>query len=65
MLRISFRVEVDEDGVRTGEALASLLVAEPPGDAVPSFESLPFLEDFVESLLRLSYTGGRTDEHLS
>lgn len=46
LLRGSFRVEVDEEGVKTGDWFASLLF----GEAVPSFESLFFLEDLLESL---------------
>lgn len=49
---MSFRVEVEEDGVKTGDWVESL--AEAFGDAVPSFESLFFLEDLLESLPRES-----------
>ena len=52
MLRGSFRVEVEEDGVKTGDWLATPAAAF--GDAVPSFESLFFLEDLLESLPRES-----------
>ncbi len=56
MLRMSFRVEVEEDGVRTGDWVASLAAAF--GDAVPSFGSLFFL-DLLESLPRESCFGTR------
>lgn len=54
LLRISLRVEVDEDGVRTGDWFASL----DTGDWVPSLESLFFLEDLLESLPRESCATG-------
>ena len=43
LLRISFRVEVEDDGVMTGD----WLVAAAFGEAVPSLESLFFLEDLL------------------
>lgn len=52
MLRMSFRVEVEDDGVKTGDWVESFEAAF--GDAVPSFESLFFLEDLFESLPRES-----------
>ena len=54
MLRISFRVEVDEEGVSTGDWLDSRPEPVELGDAVPSLESLFFLEDLLESLPRES-----------
>lgn len=50
MLRGSLRVDVEDDGVRTGDWLAS----RDEGDEVPSLESLLFLEDFAASLPRES-----------
>ena len=50
LLRMSLTVEVDEEGVRTGDWLDSLET----GDWVPSLESLFFLEDLPESLPRES-----------
>lgn len=41
----SFRVDVEEEGVRTGDWLAS----RDDGEAVPSLLSLFFLEDLLES----------------
>lgn len=51
LLRMSFNVELDEDGVRVGDWVASR--PEPPdeGEAVPSLESLFFL-GLLGSLLR-------------
>lgn len=46
LLRISFKVEVDDEGVKTGDWLASLDELPEFGDAVPSFPSFLFLEDF-------------------
>jgi hypothetical protein len=43
LLRISLRVEVEDDGVKTGD----WFVAAAFGDAVPSLESLFFLEDLL------------------
>jgi len=54
LLRMSLRVEVEDDGVKTGDWLESLAAAF--GDAAPSFESLFFLEDLLESLPRESCT---------
>jgi hypothetical protein len=54
LLRISFKVEVEEDGVKTGDWLESL--ADAFGDAVPSLLSLFFLEDLLASLPRASCT---------
>ena len=45
---MSLRVDVEDDGVRFGDWLASLVPAE-FGDAVPSLESF-FLLDLFESL---------------
>lgn len=53
LLRMSFRVDEEEEGVRTGDWLASRDAAF--GEAVPSFESLFFLEDLLESLPRESF----------
>lgn len=55
LLRGSFNVVVDEEGVVTGDCVASLVVFDCEGDDVPSFES-PFLdfEDLFGSLARLS-----------
>lgn len=50
MLRGSLRVDVEDDGVRTGDWLES----RDEGDEVPSLESLLFLEDFAASLPRES-----------
>lgn len=50
LLRGSLRVDVEDDGVRTGDWLAS----RDDGDEVPSLESLLFLEDFAASLPRES-----------
>ena len=47
-----FRVEVEEEGVTAGDWLVSLDAE--LGEAVPSFESLFFLEDLLESLPRES-----------
>ncbi len=53
---MSFRVDEEEDGVRTGDWLAvSLDKPVDDGDAVPSFESLFFLDDLFGSLPRESY----------
>lgn len=53
LLRISFTVEVEEEGVRTGDWPAeSRAVLEDEGDAVPSLESLFFLDALLGSLLR-------------
>ena len=49
LLRMSLRVEVDEEGVAAGDWFASL---DPDGDAAPSLDSLFFLEDLLESLPR-------------
>jgi len=49
LLRISLRVDVEDDGVRFGDWLVSLVPAE-FGDAVPSLESPFFLLDLLESL---------------
>lgn len=49
LLRLSLRVEVDEDGVRTGDWLEE---SRDEGDAVPSLESLFFLEFLLGSLPR-------------
>jgi hypothetical protein len=54
LLRISLSVEVDEDGVRTGDWLASRPELE--GDEVPSLPSLFFLEALFGSFPRESYT---------
>lgn len=48
LLRISLRVDVEDEGVRFGDWLVSLVPAE-FGDAVPSLESF-FLVDLLESL---------------
>lgn len=48
MFRGSFRVDVEDVGVRTGDWLES----RDEGDAVPSLESLFFLEDLLESFPR-------------
>lgn len=56
LLRISFRVDVDEEGVKTGDWLASLEELAEFGDAVPSFPSFLFLED-LGSLPLDSYNG--------
>lgn len=49
----SFRFEVDDDGVWTGD-----WVSRPEeGEAVPSFESLFFLDDLPSLLPRESYLG--------
>lgn len=53
LLRKSFSVEVEEEGVRTGDWLESLDVEF--GEAVPSFDSLFFLDDLLESLPRESW----------
>jgi hypothetical protein len=58
---MSFRVDVEEDGVKTGDWVESL--AEAFGDAVPSFESLFFLEDLLESLPRESCCGEQGQRH--
>jgi len=50
LLRMSLSVDVDDDGVRTGDWLASLEELAELGEAVPSFESLFFLEDLFGSL---------------
>lgn len=50
LLRRSLRVDVEDEGVRTGDWLES----RDEGDEVPSLESLFFLEDFVASLPRES-----------
>ena len=49
MLRLSFRVEEEEDGVNTGDWFDSLEPRE-FGDDVPSFVSLFFLEDLFPLL---------------
>lgn len=51
LLRISLTAVEDEVGVRTGDWLDE---SRPEGDAVPSLESLFFLEDLVASLPRES-----------
>jgi hypothetical protein len=56
LLRISLRVEVEDDGVKTGDWL---VLAAAFGDAVPSLESLFFLEDLL-SLPRESCTKTRS-----
>ncbi len=61
-MRISFRVEEDDDGVRTGDWPASLDPTE-FGDAVPSFVSLFFLEDLLP--LRWSCVCGTVSKHSS
>lgn len=52
MLRGSLRFDEDEDGVSVGEAVAGS--RELTGDAVPSLESLFFLDDLLGSLPRES-----------
>lgn len=54
LFRISFRVDVDEDGVRTGDWLDSLDDPTEDGDEVPSFPSF-FLDALLGSLPRESY----------
>lgn len=56
LLRMSFNVEVEEDGVRTGDWLAdaSRAAEEFEGEEVPSLESLFFLDALFGSLLRES-----------
>lgn len=49
MLRISFKVDDEDEGVKTGDWLASLEPTE-FGEAVPSFASLFFLEDLFPLL---------------
>ena len=44
LLRMSFRVEVEDVGVSVGDWVSLLL---PEGDAVPSLESLFFLDDLL------------------
>jgi hypothetical protein len=51
---MSLRVDVEDDGVKTGDWLESLAAAF--GDAAPSFASLFFLEDLLESFPRESCT---------
>jgi len=55
LFRMSFRVDEEDEGVRTGDWLAASL-DEPreDGDAVPSLESLFFLDDLLGSLPRES-----------
>ena len=55
LFRGSFRVDVEDVGVRTGDWLES----RDEGDAVPSLESLFFLEDLLESFPRESWRGLR------
>lgn len=56
LLRMSFSVDDDDDGVRTGDWLgASLVEPMDDGEAVPSLESLFFLDDLFGSLPRESY----------
>jgi hypothetical protein len=69
LLRISLRVDVEDEGVRFGDWLVSLLPAE-FGDAVPSLESF-FLVDLLESLppaleswKRVSLSSGETPSSL-
>lgn len=50
--RESFRVDVEDVGVRTGDWFEA---SRDEGEAVPSFESLFFLEDLLGSLPRDSY----------
>lgn len=56
MFRMSLRVDVDDDGVSTGDWLDE---SRDEGDEVPSLESLFFLEDLPASLPRESYRRGR------
>lgn len=44
LLRMSFRVEVEDVGVNVGDWVSLLL---PEGEAVPSLESLFFLDDLL------------------
>lgn len=60
MFLISFREGLEEDGVRTGDWLDSLDDPIDEGEAVPSFESLFFLEDLFGSLPRESCRGAST-----
>jgi hypothetical protein len=48
---MSFRVEVDDDGVSTGDWVSREL---PEGEAVPSLESLFFFDDLLSLLPRWS-----------
>jgi hypothetical protein len=63
LLRISFKVEEEDDGVSTGDWLASLEAAF--GEAVPSFESLFFLEDLLESPRLESFKYGKVSNTLA
>lgn len=49
----SLRVDVDDEGVRLGDCVSRPAVEE--GEAVPSFESLFFLDDLLSLLPRDSY----------
>lgn len=51
LLRMSLRVDVEDDGVRTGDWFASRPEADDDGEAVPSLDSLFFFGLF-ESLPR-------------
>ena len=56
LLRASLTVEVEEEGVRTGDWPAeSRAVLDDEGEAVPSLESLFFLDALLGSLLRESW----------
>ena len=57
MLRMSLRLEADDDGVSTGDWLELSRDAPPidEGDEVPSLESLFFLDDLLGSLPRESW----------
>lgn len=48
---MSLRVDVEDEGVSTGDWLES----RDEGDAVPSLESLFFLDDLLESFPRESW----------
>ena len=52
LLRISFRFEVEDVGVRTGDWLEPSRAELDDGDAVPSLESLFFFDDLFGSLPR-------------
>lgn len=52
LLRISLTAVVEEVGVRVGDEVDG---SRDEGEAVPSLESLFFLDDFVASLPRESY----------
>ena len=55
LFRMSLRVEVEDEGVKTGDWLASLEELPELGDWLPSLESLFFLPDLLESLPRESW----------